>query len=181
MARPPQLTPPKQVFHVRLSDDRKQALEAEAKPRGTSPSDVIRLHLERYAEMVWRDLPKLDNATWCAVFEALGPVPVDIGSVTWIGSTLTKAVEETELCRKWKVDSGALLSAVRAWTFGQACAVADAAIRFQQALTVKGTDAIVAARQATTRPAAFVLEAPTPAKREGPTSAKRARSSTKRR
>jgi hypothetical protein len=34
------------------------------------------MHLERYAEIAWRDLPKLRESDWCAVFEALGSVPV---------------------------------------------------------------------------------------------------------
>jgi hypothetical protein len=159
MGRPKQAQV-KEVFQVRLPDDRRRALQAEAETRGNTPSEVIRLHLERYAEMAWRDLPKLSDNAWCAVFEAVGSVPVDVAAVAWIGMTVARAVEETELGRKWKVDAGELASMSRAWTFGQACAVADAMVRFHRALAVKGTDALAAARQATTRPAALVLEAP---------------------
>jgi hypothetical protein len=79
MGRPKQLTPPKEVFHVRLPEDRTNALKSEADTRGGSPSEVIRLHLDRYAEIAWRDLPSLSDNAWCAVFEALGavtPIPV---------------------------------------------------------------------------------------------------------
>jgi len=165
MGRPKQAQV-KEVFQVRLPDERRRALQAEAETRGNTPSEVIRLHLERYAEIAWRDLPKLTDSAWCAVFEAIGSVPVDVAAVAWIGMTMARATEETDLCRKWKVDAGELASASRAWTFGQACAVADAAVRFHRALTVKGTGAIEAARQATTRPAGLVLEAP--ARRERP-------------
>jgi hypothetical protein len=123
------------------------------------------MHLERYAEIAWRDLPKLRESDWCAVFEALGSVPVDVAAVAAVGITIARAMEETDLARKWKVDVRELTSVSRAWTFGQACAVADAAGRFHRALAVKGTDAIEAARQATTRPAALVLTAPTPVRR----------------
>lgn len=150
----------KEVFQVRLPDQRRRALQEEAATRETTPSEVIRIHLERYAELVWRDLPKLSDNAWCAVFEAVGSVPVDVTAVAWIGMTVTRAAEETELCRKWKVDATELVSAARAWTFGQGCAVADAAVRFHRALAAKGSNAIDAARQATTRPAAVVLEAP---------------------
>lgn len=165
----PKLPQVKEVFQVRLPDDRRRALQAEAETRGSTPSEVIRLHLERYAEMAWRDLPKLSDNAWCAVFEATGAVPVDVAAVAWIGMTVARAMEETELGRKWKADAGELAAAARAWTFGQACAVADAVVRFHQALAVKGTDALAAARQATTRPAALVLEPP----------ARRERSSTR--
>jgi hypothetical protein len=158
----PKLPQVKEVFQVRLADERRRALQSEAEARGGTPSEVIRIHLERYAEMSWRDLPKLSDTGWCAVFEAMGAVPVDVAAVAWIGMTVARAVEETELGRKWKVNAGELAAASRAWTFGQACAVADATVRFHRALAVKGTAAIEAARQATTRPAALVLEAPAP-------------------
>jgi len=159
MGRPKQAQV-KEVFQVRLPDDRRRALQAEAETRGNTPSEVIRLHLERYAEMTWSDLPKMNDNAWCAVFEAVGSVPVDVAAVAWIGMTVARAVEETELGRKWKVNAGELASVSRAWTFGQACAVADATVRFHRALEVKGTDALEAARHATTRPASLVLEAP---------------------
>src|ERR1041384_562427 len=60
MGRPKQAQV-KEVFHVRLLDERRRALQAEAETRGSTPSDVIRLHLERYAEIAWRDLPKLGD------------------------------------------------------------------------------------------------------------------------
>jgi hypothetical protein len=153
----------KEVFPVRLPDDRRRALQAEAEMRGSNASDVIRLHLERYSELAWRDLPKLRDAEWCAVFEALGTVPVDIAAVAMISLVIARALEEGDLARKWKIDAGDLTSASRGWTFGQGCAVADAAARFHRAFAVKGTDPIDAARQATTRPAALVLA---PARRE---------------
>lgn len=159
MGRPKQAQV-KEAFQVRLPDDRRRALQAEAEARGNTPSEVIRLHLERYAEMTWRDLPKLSDNGWCAVFDAVGSVPVDVAAVAWIGITVARAIEETELGRKWKVDAGELVAASRTWTFGQACAVADATVRFHQALASKGTSALEAARQATTRPAAVILEAP---------------------
>ncbi len=151
---------------MRLPDERRRALQAEAETRETTPSDVIRLHLERYSEIAWRDLPKLSDNAWCAVFESVGSVPVDLAAVTWVSMTVVRALEETELARKWKVDTDELASAARTWTFGQACAVADATVRFHRALAVKGSDALSAARQATTRPAALVLEAA--ARRERP-------------
>jgi len=156
----------KEVFPVRLPDDRRRALHAEAEMREGTTSDVIRMHLERYAEITWRDLPKLDATAWCAVFEALGGVPSDVGTVAWIGTSVARLLEETDLADKWNVDPKEIGSAARMWTFGQACAVADAMARFRRALAVKGTDALDAARQATTRPAALVLE--TPARREKP-------------
>jgi hypothetical protein len=159
MGRPKQAKV-KEVFQVRLPDDRRGALQAEAEIRETTPSEVIRLHLERYAEIAWRDLPKFSESGWCAVFEAVGAVPVDVAAVAWIGTTVARALEETELGGKWKVDVSKLAAATRAWTFGQACAVVDAAARFHRALAVKGTDTIAAARQVTTRPAAVVLNAP---------------------
>jgi hypothetical protein len=158
----PKLAQVKEVFQVRLPDERRRALQAEAETRETTPSDVIRLHLERYAEIAWRDLPKLSDNAWCAVFEAVGSVPVDVAAVAWIGATVARAVEDTEVSRKWKVDAVELAATSRAWTFGQACAVADAAGRFHRALAVKGSDAVSAARQAATRPAALVLEPPAP-------------------
>jgi hypothetical protein len=165
MGRPKQAQV-KEAFQVRLPEDRRRALQAEAETRGTTPSEVVRLHLERYAEIAWRDLPKLSETAWCAVFEAIGAVPVDAAAVTWIGMTVARVAEETELCRKWKVDAGELAARARAWTFGQACAVVDAAVKFHDALTVTGTSALAAARQATTRPAALVLEAPAQGSRE---------------
>jgi hypothetical protein len=165
----PKLPQVKEVFQVRLPDDRRRSLQAEAEIRGSTPSEVIRLHLERYAEIAWRDLPKLSDNAWCAVFEAVGVVPVDVAAVAWIGVTVARAVDETELGRKWKVAASELAASAHAWTFGQACAVADATARFHRALAVKGTTPLEAARQATTRPAAFVLEAP----------ARRERSSTR--
>lgn len=159
MGRPKQAQV-KEVFQVRLLDDRRRALQDEAVARNTTPSEVIRIHLERYSEIAWRDLPKLSDNAWCAVFEAVGVVPVDVAAVAWMGATVARAAEETELCRKWKVDAGELASASRAWTFGQACAVADAVVRFHRALASKGASPITAARQATTRPAALILEAP---------------------
>jgi len=159
MGRPKQAQV-KEVFQVRLPDERRRALQAEAEIREATPSEVIRMHLERYAEIVWRDLPKLREPEWCAVFEAVGSPPIDVTALAWIGATVARAATETELGHKWKVDGGELAAASRVWTFGQACAVADAAVRFHRALAVKGNDAIAAARQATTRPTAVVLEAP---------------------
>jgi hypothetical protein len=75
-------------LQVRLPDERRRALQAEAETRGGTPSEVIRLHLDRYAEMAWRALPKLSDNAWCAVFEATGAVPVDVAAVTWIGMTV---------------------------------------------------------------------------------------------
>jgi hypothetical protein len=159
MGRPKQAKV-KEVFPVRLPEDRRRALHVEAETRGSSASDVIRSHLERYAEIAWRDLPKLGDSDWCAVFEALGSVPVDVAAVAGVGTKVAGMLEQADLARKWKVDADGLTSASRAWTFGQSCAVADAAARFHQALATKGTDALAAARQATTRPAELVLEAP---------------------
>jgi hypothetical protein len=172
MGRPKQAQV-KEVFPVRLPEDRRRALQAEAETRGGNASDVIRLHLERYSEIAWRDLPKLRDGDWCAVFEALGSVPVDVAAVAWVGMGVARSLEETELARKWKVDAGQLAAASRAWTFGQACAVADAAVRFHRALAVRGADALEAARQATTRPAALVLEAPARRERSGARSPRR--------
>jgi hypothetical protein len=169
----PKLAQVKEVFPVRLPEDRRRALQAEAEMRDSTTSDVIRMHLERYAEITWRDLPKLNATAWCAVFEALGGVPMDVGTVAWIGTSIARLLEETDLPEKWSVDASEIASAARAWTFGQACAVADAMARFRRALAVKGTDAMEAARQATTRPAALVLE--TPSRRENP-SQRRSRS-----
>jgi len=166
MGRPKQAQV-KEVFPVRLPDERRRALQAEAETRGGNTSDVIRLHLERYSEIAWRDLPKLREGDWCVVFEALGSVPVDVAAVAAVGMTVARAIEETDLARKWKSDPRELTSASRAWTFGQACAVADAAVRFHRALAAKGTDAIEAARQATTRPATLVLAAPSRRERSG--------------
>jgi hypothetical protein len=152
----------KEVFPVRLAGDVVSALQAEAEVRRDNASEVIRLHLHRYAELVWRDLPRLREGEWCVVFEALGGVPVDVSAVRAVGATVADAVGETDLARKWKVDAGELAAAARAWTFGQAIAVADAAARFHAALTEKeGTEALEAARTATTRPAALVLQPPT--------------------
>lgn len=151
---------------MRLPDDRRRALQAEAEMRDSTTSDVIRMHLERYAEITWRDLPKLTDRAWCAVFEALGGVPMDASTVAWIGTSIARSLEETDLPDKWSIDADEVASAARAWTFGQACAVADAMARFRRALAVKGTDALEAARQATTRPAALVLQ--TPARHEKP-------------
>jgi hypothetical protein len=109
MGRPKQAQV-KEVFPVRLPDDRRRALQAEAETRGGNASDVIRLHLERYSEMAWRDLPKLRDADWCTVFEALGSVPVDVAAVAWVGMAVARSLEETELARKWKVDAGQLAS-----------------------------------------------------------------------
>jgi len=159
MGRPKQIRV-KEVFPVRLPEERRRALQAEAETRGSTASDVVRMHLERYAEITWRDLPKLRESDWCAMFEALGSVPVDVAAVAPVGMTIARAMEETDLARKWKVDAREMASVSRAWTLGQSCAVADAAARFHQALAVKGTDAIEAARQATTRPATLVLSAP---------------------
>ena len=39
-----------------LPEDRRRALQAEAETRGSTASDVVRMHLERYAEIVWRAL-----------------------------------------------------------------------------------------------------------------------------
>lgn len=176
MARPgrPRLAQVKEVFPVRLPEDRRRALQAEAEMRAGVTSDVIRMHLERYAELAWRDLPKLTESSWCVVFEALGGVPIDVAAVAWVGPSVVQALEGTDLAHKWKVDASELAKAARTWTFGQACAIADAAARFRRALAVKGTDALEAARQATTRPAALVLEAPP--RREKP-SARGSRSS----
>jgi hypothetical protein len=162
----PKLAQVKEVFPVRLPDDRRRALQAEAEMRDSTTSDVIRMHLERYAEITWHDLPKLNATAWCAVFEALGGVPLDVGTVAWIGTSIARVLDETDLADKWSIDASEIASAARAWTFGQACAVADAMARFRRALAVKGTDAMEAARQATTRPAALVLQ--TPARHEKP-------------
>jgi len=151
---------------VRLPEARREALQAEAEMRDSTTSDVIRMHLERYAEITWRDLPKLTDRAWCAIFEALGGVPMDISTVAWIGTSIARLLEEADLPEKWSIDANEIASAARAWTFGQSCAVADAMARFRRALTDTGTDAMKAARQATTRPAALVLE--TPARREKP-------------
>jgi predicted transcriptional regulator len=156
----PKLAQVKEVFPVRLPDDRRRALQAEAEMRDSTTSDVIRMHLERYAEITWHDLPKLTDRAWCAVFEALGGVPIDVGTVARIGTSIARLLEETDLPDKWSIDASEIASAARTWTFGQACAVADAMARFRRALAVKGADAIEAARQATTRPAALVLETP---------------------
>jgi len=164
----PKLAQVKETFQVRLPDDRRRALQAEAETRGGTPSEVIRLHLERYAEIVWHDLPKVSEGEWCAVFEAVG-APSNAEAIGWVGMTVARALDGTDLARKWKVSAKDLAGAARAWTFGQCCAVADAAVRFQRALSVKGTEVLAAVRQATTRPGALVLEAP----------ARRERSSTR--
>lgn len=88
----------------------------------------------------------------------------DAGTVAWIGTSIARLLEETELAEKWSIDASEIASAARAWTFGQACAVADAMARFRRAVAINGADAM-AARQ-TTRPAALVLE--TPARRKKP-------------
>lgn len=173
MARSKQTEQKSEAFQVRLPDDRRRALGTEADVRDKSPSEVIRLHLERYAEIVWRDLPKLSDHAWCAVFEAVGTVPTDLTGITWIGMSVARAFESPELGQKWKVNASELADAARSWTFGEACAVADAAVRFHSALADTGNDAIAAARRATTRPAAIVLEAPQLGERASPRSTRR--------
>jgi len=153
-------------FPVRLPEERLTALKGEAGARraagarGDSPSEVVRLHLERYAELVWRDLPRLRDAEWCAVFEALGAVPVDTAAVRAAGTTIGNELDEGDLGGKWKVDAPALAKAARAWTFGQALAVSDAAVRFRAALATPGAGPLEAATEATTRPTGLVLQAP---------------------
>lgn len=155
----PKLAQVKEAVQVRLPDDRRRALQAEAELRAGTPSEVIRLHLERYAELAWRDLPKLTESEWCAVFEAVG-APTNAEAIGWIGMTVVRALEAADLARKWKVSAKELTATASAWTFGQCCAVADAAVRFHRGLSVKGTDALAAVRQATTRPSVAGLEAP---------------------
>src|SRR4051812_47337969 len=75
------------------------------------------------------------------VFEALGSVPIDVAAVAAVaavGMTVARAMKETDLARKWKTDSRETTSVSRAWAYGQACAVADAATWLHQALAVKG-------------------------------------------
>ncbi len=162
----------KTTFPVRLSDDRRAALKEEADTREaigirSGVSEVIRIHLDRYREISWRDLPALRDGEWCALFEALGAPPVEIQAIEWLGATVARAAEEGALARKWKVDAGELAAKARAWSFGQACAVADAAVRFRSLVEDSG-DATEAARQATTRPAGLVLEPPAPARQSKP-------------
>lgn len=180
MGRPKQAQV-KEVFPVRLPEERRRSLHAEAETRGSSASDVIRSHLERYAEIVWRDLPRLGEDEWCAVFEALGTVPVDVEAVAGAGAKAANMLEQTDLARKWKVDAAELAEALRAWTFGQCCAAADAAGRFRRALAVESLGALAAARQATTRPAELVLEAPATRKGSGEAPATRKDSGARRR
>lgn len=148
---------------MRLDEARRVALQAEAASRELGLSQVIRLHLDRYPEIAWRDLPKLREAEWCATFEALGVPPVDLQAIEWVGATVARAVEAGELARKWKIDGGELAAAARAWTFGASCAVADAAQRFGRELAT-GVEPLEAARTVTTRPPALVLAAPAPAR-----------------
>src|SRR3954465_6203573 len=122
----PKLAQVKEVFPVRLPEDRRRALQAEAEMRESTTSDVIRMHLDRYAEITWRDLPKLTDRAWCAVLEALGGVPMDAGTVAWIGTSIARLLEATDLPEKWGINASEIASAARVWTFGQACAVADA-------------------------------------------------------
>jgi hypothetical protein len=161
----PKLAQVKEVFPVRLPDERRRALQAEAATREGTPSEVIRLHLERYAEIVWRDLPKMTEYEWCATFEAVASMTADAAAIAWAGMTVARAIEETDLARKWGVNAKELGAAARAWTFGQCCAVSDATVRFQRALA-SGTERRAAVQEATTRPAALVLEAP--ARRKAP-------------
>lgn len=174
MARPKQAQV-KEVLSLRLPDERRSALQREAETRDAGVSDVIRTHLDRYAEIEWRDLPKLSESDWCAVFEALGSVPLDVAAVAWVGTTVARALEDGALARKWKIDPD-LVATASAWTFGQACAVADAAGRFHRVLAEGTKEATEAARQATTRPATLVLAPPRrePARRGQPP-ARRAR------
>jgi hypothetical protein len=161
----PKLPQVKEVFQVRLPDERRRALQAEAETRAGTPSEVIRLHLERYAEIVWRDLPKLSEHEWCATFEAAASMTADATAIAWTGMTVARAIEETDLARRWNVNAKELGAASRAWTFGQCCAVSDAAVRFQRALT-SGAEQSAAVQEAITRPVALVLEAP--GRRESP-------------
>ncbi len=158
MGRPKQ-SEVKEVVPVRLDEARRAALQTEGELRELGLSQVIRLHLDRYPEIAWRDLPKLREAEWCATFEALGVPPVDVQAIEWVGATVARAVEAGDLARKWKIDAGELAAAARAWTFGQSCAVVDAAQRFRRELGGK-VEPLDAARKATTRPPSLVLTAP---------------------
>jgi len=171
MARPKQARV-REVLSLRLPDDRRAALHAEAENRESNISDVIRLHLERYGEIAWRDLPSLAESEWCAVFEALGSPPIDVAAVSWLGATVARVIDEGQLARKWGIEGAHLATRARAWTFGQECAVADAAVRFRRALTASEGDAVAAARHATTRPPELVLAPPTTATARAPNAAR---------
>src|SRR5689334_3997179 len=93
----PKLQQVKEVLPVRLHEDRRRALQAEAAMRGNTTSDVIRIHLDRYPEVVWRDLPRMTHSGWCAVFEALGGVPTDVSAVALVGTSVARVIEETDL------------------------------------------------------------------------------------
>jgi hypothetical protein len=165
MGRPKQ-TQVKEVFPVRLPAERLRALQDEAGTRAASASDVVRMHLERYVEIVWRDLPRLSPGEWCAVFDALGAAPAEISALAWVGTSIARTIDD-DLARKWKVDAAELAKAAQAWTFGQGCAVADAAVRFRAAVA-EGAVPIEAAREATTRAAVLVLDAPKPSQAPKP-------------
>lgn len=159
----PKLPVTKTLVAVRLAPERRDALNEEAEARETGISDVMRVHLDRYHELEWRDLPSMREAEWCAIFEGMGPPPVQVAGVEWVGATVARAIESSDLAKKWKIDAAALATRARAWTFGQQCAVTDAALRFRRALK-RGGDPLEAARAATTRPATLVI-APGGAKR----------------
>jgi hypothetical protein len=153
----PKLPVTKAMMAFRLDPQRRATLQAEADARGTGISEVMRVHLDRYHELAWRDLPALREAEWCAVFEAMGAPPIQVAGVEWIGATVARGIENGDLARKWKIDATGVASRARAWTFGQQCAVTDAAIRFRHVLP-EHADPAEAARVATTPPPSLVLE-----------------------
>lgn len=157
----PRSPDPKHLVAVRLVPGQREALGEEATRRGVPVSEVMRLCMARYLELAWRELPALRDVEWCAVFDALGAPAVELAGLEWVGATVARALDHSDVARKWKVDGGKLAERARAWTFGQQCAVADAAMRFRVALPA-AEDPLVAARAATTRPVGVEIAPRTP-------------------
>lgn len=101
---------------------------------GDNRSGRLNTVAERYAYVIERDCPKMTEAEWCAVCDALNGYWMDIGDLG-VGVRMAWAeIEDADrlngLGEKWGVDAHAIAMRLRDSTAGQQVAVAEVVQKF---------------------------------------------------
>lgn len=116
-------------------------LEARA-ARGRSHGDTAKIALERYAELLARELAtvRLCRAEALLVCDACRGTLWEPHTMPLLWAEVADACRLRGLATTWGVDGDALVATLQGLSYGQACAVVDAVERFWQGALTEDYD-----------------------------------------
>ena len=108
--------------------------EAVLGGRHDSLSGRINSIIIRYGEMTRRHSPALTRGEWAAIFDTLNGtwLAAEVGEIDPARYLWAEIADNPGVGEKWGVDQSALVSTLRALSYAESIAVAEAAQRFWQ-------------------------------------------------